>query len=1779
MASGGTKYGAFSGVFTPSVLTILGVIMYLRLGWVVGEAGLYWTLAIILLSHVISVSTGLSVSSISTDKRVKAGGIYYILSRSLGLPIGGAIGITLFVGTALSIALYVIGFSESFIDFWHYGSGFQITDDTLQALKPIDSIYNRLASLKGQLFSDKASFVHALKKLNHPEIPALIPKVLEQSQAVSTNDLRITGTITIVSVTTIAFISTSFAIKTQFFILAAIVVSLFSIFLSAPFLFDSIGEYATQQPNLLKPANSESLAEIFGIFFPAVTGFTAGVAMSGDLQDPKKDIPKGTILAIAVGLVVYIALAFFLAFFLENKALRTNSNLLKEIAFGSSWFVIAGIWGATLSSALGGILGAPRILQALSVDKITPKLFAKGVGKSNEPRNALILTFVIAEAGILVGDLNVVARLVSMFYLAAYGFINLSCALESWASSDFRPTFRIPNAISIIGAVSTFFVMVFLDLPFMIAASLIIGLIFFYLTRRQLSLGFGDVWQGVWSSLIRKGLHDMVQKETQQRNWRPNIILFSGAKDTRPHLVLFGKVMAGRLGFLTAFQLIENAETSKVLPKSRQLVPEPEQDALGLFFRRQYCQTIYDGIENIARTYGFSGIEPNTILLGWGGRGSKNPVRFAQSVGSMIELDYNVLLLNYHSQKQFGQNERIDIWWRGAGGNAYLMLMLLKFILSADEWEKAKVRILIANNDNLRRHELHKNCEALREEMRIEAEIRIINNEIEKRPFNEIIHEESENTDLVMLGMPPVIEGQEMGFIERTNSLMQEIDTSVLLVKESSYFSKAVGASETPILIQPIENQNIEAIRKPSNTPLSLPKVTPPQHPDLANLIAETYHKTHQIIEEYCQNYLQKIYEITIAYTLSVRQIMTEQFAKIEADSSHLENRNALLIQTQVEFLQQAQQKINELNGILSQKEQCLTDGNLFLAEKFKELISETPDNFKVEFNAEFFNEDNQELLSHFSTSNQLNVKFFQGKASYQVKYKKLIYFYVKIQGEQILYDNYRLLENTALSHTNSIRRIFDTITNSFDLLERQANNQDFDEVLQAQKEKLSFLITKVLDAQFDANFYQTQLLTNVTHQMNSLVRSLDNLTANQELKKSLKLKKTHRKMSETVKNLPVLWTEVQGYATQIAYINIQILAFRKQLRFEMQTLIDAFQAVLSRQILSPLDDLENYLNQISPTEDSTKQEKSAESLMRNHFTNTVSMQEAIQQFLLQANKLAKNAPKTTQIITEESVANLTFEQKENIETTEISLSKLFDYLIDTYFEPQLAQYERQLNERFQTAKNTVQDIRWLLAFSLEREETRNNLPELISDAHKKATKEINETKKLQKDIYRQIEQIFSNTFEKLSPYSLSKFVDVIEKHERNTSKNTIQINKFSSRVKENVRDSLTNLRYKQSEGELQVRKLTEQFTGNLGDSSILNLTEEVSPDSQTYQTIPLYYKQLFIHKHNSTDEFWFGRQIQLQKADRAYRRFLDGYDSTTAIIGKPDSGKSFLSHYMVGRYFEREKIYTIQPPEAGSTNPRIFEKVLEQATQKTGNYQEILEKLPSNSAIIFHDIELWWERTPDGLAVLECIFEIIDRFASKHFLVFNLNEYAFRMINLMRNSENYFLNIIRCDPFNAQELKEIMLFRHRSSPLIFKLNDKNEQDIPEYEMAGLFMAHFSYSAGNIGTALRSWLRHIEKASEDTLLIRKPISPKNTTLLRTLSSDDCLIILQFLLHKRLTTKKIQCIFQDKATLGLKNIGMLKRIGIIQNFKNEVLILNPYLVPHLITELIRRNILE
>ena len=480
------RFGTFGGVYTPSVLTILGVVMYLRLGWVTGSAGIGGALLIVVVSHLISLATGFSVSSIATSRTVGAGGAYFMISRALGAPTGAAIGIPLFLAQALSATFYIVGFTES--------------------LRPL--------------------------------IPAWIQPLLPEV---------VISTVVNILLTALALRSAALVLKAQYLVMVAIVLSLASFFSGTMPEFPREVSWFAQRGG--------SFAEIFAVFFPAVTGIMAGVSMSGDLKDARRSIPVGTLAAIATGFVVYMAFPVWLILNADGETLREQKDATFAIASVPA-LIYLGVWGATISSALGSILTAPRTLQALAYDGVLPRVLGRGFGKSTEPQVGILLTFVLAQVGIFLGSLDAIAPVLTMFFLATYGLTNLTCGLQKWAASpSFRPSFRVPAWVSIGGALACFYAMSIINLPAMLAALLFCAFIYAIWQRRALSTTYGDARHGIWSALVRSALFRLRRVHFHPSNWRPNLVIFGGSVEKRRHLLDLGSAIVQDRGVGYLFSL------------------------------------------------------------------------------------------------------------------------------------------------------------------------------------------------------------------------------------------------------------------------------------------------------------------------------------------------------------------------------------------------------------------------------------------------------------------------------------------------------------------------------------------------------------------------------------------------------------------------------------------------------------------------------------------------------------------------------------------------------------------------------------------------------------------------------------------------------------------------------------------------------------------------------------------------------------------------------------------------------------------------------------------------------------------------------------------------------------------------------------------------------------------------------------------------------------------------------------------------------------------------
>ena len=357
-----TRFGTFTGVFTPTLLTILGVILYVRVGWVVGNAGLGGALIILGLGLAITACTGLSLSSIATNTRIGPGGPYAIMNKSLGLEVGGAIGIPLYLTRPLGVAMYIFGFREGLL--W-----------VIPSLPPLLVDLVVLAVLFG-----------------------------------------------------IAFRSADLAFKTQYFIMGAIALSLVSIFASSapfqePVAIDWWGDYAGSPETGFEGAD---FWMVFAVFFPATTGILAGANMSGDLEDPRRAIPVGTMWAIGLSSIIYIAVAVWAARTGTPEELSGNYTHVIDKSFFPP-LVLLGLLGATASSALAGLVGGPRILMAMGQNRIVPFSDQMARISKGEPRNAMAVTGVLTLACVMVRDLNAIAPVVTMFFLITYCMITWWC--------------------------------------------------------------------------------------------------------------------------------------------------------------------------------------------------------------------------------------------------------------------------------------------------------------------------------------------------------------------------------------------------------------------------------------------------------------------------------------------------------------------------------------------------------------------------------------------------------------------------------------------------------------------------------------------------------------------------------------------------------------------------------------------------------------------------------------------------------------------------------------------------------------------------------------------------------------------------------------------------------------------------------------------------------------------------------------------------------------------------------------------------------------------------------------------------------------------------------------------------------------------------------------------------------------------------------------------------------------------------------------------------------
>ncbi len=666
--------GTFGGVFTPSLLTILGIILFLRMGFVIGNAGLARALVIIALANGVSILTSLSLAATATNIRVKGGGVYYLISRTLGVEYGGALGIVLFLAQSISIAFYAIGFAEA----------------------------------------TTAMLVDA---------PPWAPQAIAATS--------------IVVLFGFAWWGADAATKLQYLIMAALFAAITAFFVGGIPRFD---------PEVLQASwdrgGDMPFWMIFAIFFPAVTGFTQGVAMSGDLKNPARSITRGTFAAVFLSALIYFAVAIVFAGVLPLGDLAADNGAMRRVS-AVGWLVDVGVIAATLSSALASLLGAPRILQSLAADKVFPVLnrFAAGAGPTNNPRRAIIVSAVIALATIALGDLNVVAPVVSMFFLISYGLLNYATYIEAKGNSpSFRPSFRFYHGrLSLIGCLACLGAMLAIHPTAGAIGLIVLFAIHQYLWHRVEIARWADSSRSHRMQIVRTQLHVVQGAPEHPLHWRPVILAFSDDRERRERILRFASWIEGGSGFTTAVRVIEGEGLAAARKRAeaeaelRAEIARCDLEAFALVVASPDSDTV---LPAILQSHGLGPVRANTMLLNWfDGKpaGDDRPLlrTYGRPLRSAARLGRNVIIFEATTAdmealaKLKPRKRRIDVWY-GDDATGRLMLLLCHLMTRHVEWEDAHLRLLTPVPAGQDAADIQQRLRARLKEIRIEAEVVVV---------------------------------------------------------------------------------------------------------------------------------------------------------------------------------------------------------------------------------------------------------------------------------------------------------------------------------------------------------------------------------------------------------------------------------------------------------------------------------------------------------------------------------------------------------------------------------------------------------------------------------------------------------------------------------------------------------------------------------------------------------------------------------------------------------------------------------------------------------------------------------------------------------------------------------------------------------------------------------------------------------------------------------------------------------------------------------------------
>ncbi|MEZ5195515.1 MAG: hypothetical protein R2764_03720 [Bacteroidales bacterium] len=788
------------------------------------------------------------------------------------------------------------------------------------------------------------------------------------------------------------------------------------------------------------------------------------------------------------------------------------------------------------------------------------------------------------------------------------------------------------------------------------------------------------------------------------------------------------------------------------------------------------------------------------------------------------------------------------------------------------------------------------------------------------------------------------------------------------------------------------------------------------------------------------------------------------------------------------------------------------------------------------------------------------------------IRFRELGSYYLKDNRFQFLISLLGKFEQDVFGILSNIRPLITSMDDLIVKTERQLQNKSFQaEAFEVSKKEI-LEKAQFISRDFDSlqGLFEKRLFVEYRKNLNIMAVELEKVNVNSLIKR----KRRSRKYYKSIK------LKCNGFAEE--FYNHMVYALNKiymdvLLQSHMHRIEDKFEAfsknILMKQesgLIKKLELIKSDILLIAKNPEKTSRLK----IDMNSVEDGINLLDEFETLSQDIAKLNDTLPETLVIATSSNSTEMSGKRMTD-DFVAVPLRKIAVHFIETKLLNSAFDYLENSTATIRKTVFVIKDQLSLARFNVENitnanRENKAFVDEVIQRTIGKISKEEEKIIEIRKELNKKLHTYLVEAFEPLYSYKIEESVEEFSSFVREYQSRKVR-NKFEAKslqLRNYLQKKSARLMYSKSEGILLAKQLMKNESLQSTNESVLDFIEKVSPKQKVLDNLPHYYNNLFSGRSSISEDFWVSRTYEESMLSKALRRYREGHYGGILIVGDRNCGKTAFCRYYTKNHFSKEKVYHLFPLLRGSTAVTDFKAEIQKITNLSGEVDEILEALPHESVIVIHDLEMWWERSPKGYAVIKEIIRLITEYCSKCLFIVNLNPYAYEIINDTLKIEDVFISMINSMPFDSQELKEMIIRRHHSSGMKFKLKNRDEDSLSEFKLAGLFSRFFDNTEGNPGVSLNLWLSSIEKISGETIYINSPHQPE-VSILETLDPEWQIILIQFILHKRLTREKLENLLLLESGVVEDMVESMRRNGLLTERANDLYMINVFAEPFLI----------